>query len=106
MMKVARNNGLPEDQISVLKDAVSKYSDSFRVSISLAPPADVSPLKIGLIENPKPVCVLLQNNFQDQTKFLSIMASTMVKNAIAYPNPCCPWACAPLVARNTRPDCF
>ena len=67
---MARKNGLPEKDSSNLDNILSNNLGVFRTSFSSGPPADITPLKIILIPDFRPVKVRLCNYSQEQRQFL------------------------------------
>jgi len=106
MLKQAEDNGLKGKHLHRLQKMVMDNVDIFRVGLSSGPAADITPLKIDLTADAKPIRVKLRNYSRDQRDFLNDFVGNLERKGMVYPNPSSPWACAPLLVPKDAPSRF
>lgn len=106
LKKIARDNGLPNQDANRLDKIIDENRDVFRTSFSSGPHAKLRPLRIDLTRDARPVKVRLRNYSKEQQDFLTDMTDKLVEHGMAYPNPTSAWACAPLLVPKDGPTKF
>lgn len=93
----ACDSGLADAYESSSKSILRDHMDIFRTSFSARLSAKHPPLDTELTTDSKPVKVHLRKYFQKKKELMLGLVSDFVTNGMAYPNPTCKWACAPLL---------
>lgn len=103
MLACARKPGIPEEKWEEMKNSIYNNMNQFSVKFSSVP-FNITPLKITLLPDTKPVRVKLQNYIQNQQKFMKTPMSQLLENGVIYRNSSSSWASAPLIVPKLGPN--
>jgi hypothetical protein len=106
MITVAKNNGLPDDILPILRLLLAEFSDIWSPSLQGGPPANLPPLSITLKPGATPVRVRLRRYSQEQREFLARFVAQLEAAGLVYRNPRAAWCAAPLLVPKPGPAQF
>lgn len=97
LKKSARKQNLADIEKSNLKGILLDHMNIFHNSISSGSGAKHPPMKIDLTPDAKSVKAKLCKYSQDEKDLMKKFVGNLVDLGLAYVNPTCKWACAPLL---------